>query len=98
MGKQGIQEEALYLYKYICEFTTLTKGFPSGSDGKESVCNEGGPGLIPGSGRSPGGGHDYLLQYPCLEKGHDRGAWWATWGRKESYTTEQLTHSHCFTH
>ena len=35
-------------------------------------------GLIPGSGRSPGGGHGNLLQYSCLENPVDRGAWWAT--------------------
>jgi len=34
-------------------------------------------GLIPGSGRSPGGGNDNLLQYSCLENPMDRGAWWA---------------------
>ena len=35
-------------------------------------------GLIPGLGRSPGGGYDNPLQYPCLENPMDRGAWWAT--------------------
>ena len=35
-------------------------------------------GLIPGSGRSPGGGNDNLLQYFCLENPMDRGAWWVT--------------------
>ena len=35
-------------------------------------------GLIPGSGRSPGGGHGNLLQYSCLKNPIDRGAWWAT--------------------
>ena len=35
-------------------------------------------GSIPGSGRSPGGGHGNLLQYSCLENPMDRGAWWAT--------------------
>jgi len=35
-------------------------------------------GLIPGSGRSPGGGHGNPLQYSCLEKPMDRGSWWAT--------------------
>ena len=35
-------------------------------------------GSIPGSGRSPGGGHGNPLQYSCLEKPMDRGAWWAT--------------------
>ena len=35
-------------------------------------------GLIPGSGRSPGGGRGNLLQYSCLEPPMDRGAWWVT--------------------
>ena len=48
-------------------------------------------GLIPGSGRSPGGGSGNPLQYFCLNNPMDRGAWWATyspWGRKESDMTE----------
>ena len=53
-------------------------GFPGGSDGKESACNAGDVGLIPESGRSPGGGNGYPLQYSCLENFMDRGAWWAT--------------------
>ena len=52
--------------------------FPSGSDGKESTCNSGDLGSIPGLGRSPGGGHGNQLQYFCLENPMDRGAWWAT--------------------
>ena len=48
-----------------------------GSDGKESACNAQGLGLIPGSGRSPGEGNGYLLQYSCLEHPMDREAWWA---------------------
>ena len=39
------------------------------------------PGSIPGSGRSPGEGHDNPLQYSCLENPMDRGAWWATVSR-----------------
>ena len=42
-------------------------GFPCSSDGKESACNEVGLGSIPGSGRSPGGGHGNSLQYSCLK-------------------------------
>ena len=53
-------------------------GFPSGSEVKASASNEGDPGLIPGLGRSPGGGHGIPLQYSCLENPMDRGAWWAT--------------------
>ena len=44
--------------------------FPGGSDGKESVCNAGDLGSIPGLGRSPGGGHGNPLQYSCLENSH----------------------------
>ena len=52
--------------------------FPGGSDDKESTCSAGDPGLIPGSGRSPGEGNCYPLQYSCLESSKDRGTWWAT--------------------
>ena len=52
-----------------------SQGFPGSSDGKESAWNEGNPGSIPGSGRSPGGGNDNPLQYSCLENPMDRGAW-----------------------
>jgi len=47
-------------------------------------------GLIPGWGRSPGGGHDNPLQYSCLENPMDS---YGPWGQKESDTTEQLTFS-----
>ena len=40
--------------------------------GRESTCQAGDPGLIPGSGRSPGGGNDNPLQYSCLENYKDR--------------------------
>ena len=52
--------------------------FLDGSDSKESACNAGDLGLIPGLGRSPGGGHGKPLQFSCLENPVDRGAWWAT--------------------
>ena len=53
-------------------------GFPGGADDKESAYNVGDPGLIPGSGRSPGEGNGNPLQYSCLEYSMDRRAWWAT--------------------
>ena len=57
------------------------QGFPGGSSGKELAYNAGGlrdAGLIPGLGRSPGGGHGNPHQYSCLENPRDRGALWAT--------------------
>ena len=56
------------------------QGFPCGSAGKESACNEGDLGSIPGLGRSPGEGKGYALQYSGL-----------AWGHKESDTTERLS-------
>ena len=51
-------------------------GFPSGSDGNESVCIEGELDSIPGTRRSAGKRNSYPLQYSCLENSMDRGAWW----------------------
>ena len=62
-------------------------GFPHSSVGKESGCNAGGPGSIPGSGRSPGEGNGKLLQYSCLENPIDRGAWWV-----ESIPSQRVGH------
>ena len=52
-------------------------GFPGGSDSKESACNPGDPGSVPGSGRSPGEGNGYPLPYSYLENCIERGAWHA---------------------
>ena len=54
------------------------KGLPGGSDGEESICNARDLGLIPGSGRSPGGWNGHPPQYSGLENPMDGGAWWAT--------------------
>ena len=53
-------------------------GFPGGLDDKESACNEGDLGLIPGLGKSPRERNGNPLQYSCLENPTDRGIWWAT--------------------
>ena len=55
---------------------TKAWGFPSGSVVKNLPAN--GVGSVPASGRAPGGGNGYPLQYSCLENSMDRGAWWAT--------------------
>ena len=52
--------------------------FLGGSNGKESTCNSGDPGEVPGLGRSPGEGNGNPLQYSCLENPMNRGAWWVT--------------------
>ena len=52
-----------------------TRGFPGGSDRKESAYGVGDTGSIPGLGRSPGEGNGNPLQYSCLENPMDRGAW-----------------------
>ena len=65
------------LPKYVfllCETSTLW-GFPDGSDGKEFVCNAGGVGSIPESGRPPGEENGNPLQYPYLRNPMDKGAW-----------------------
>ena len=63
------------------------KGFPGGSDGKESACNAGDQGSIPGLGRYPGEGNGNPLQYFCLKNSMD----YSPWGHKELGTTEQLS-------
>ena len=64
------------MYTHI--IAVLCKGFPVGASCKEPPANAGNirdVGLIPGSGRSSGGGHDNPLQYSYLENLMDRGAW-----------------------
>ena len=56
-------------------------GSPGGSSGKEFATNAGDVrdiGLIPGSGRSPGGEDGNPFQYSCLETPMNKGTWWAT--------------------
>ena len=67
----GKMEEIFKLPRYSA------MGFPHDSAGKESACNAGDTGdigLIPGSGRSPGGGHENPLLYSCLKNSTDGGA------------------------
>ena len=65
----------VYFFSFMEEILRL--GFPCDSDGKESACSAGYLGSIPGSGRSPGEGNDYPLQYSCLENPMDKVVWWA---------------------
>ena len=63
-------------------------GFPGGSDSKESTCNAGDLGSIPGLGRSPGGGNSYSLQYSGLENSME---YIVPWGHKELDMNERLS-------
>ena len=70
-------------------------GFPGRSVGKESTCNAVDLGLIPGLGKSPGGGHGNPLQYSCLENLMDRGTWWiAVHGVAKSRARLSDSHTH----
>jgi len=95
LGKDPLVFVLFLLGKYIhihmhIRMTNLkTRGFPSGSAGKESACNSGDAGSISGSGRFHGVGNGNPLQYSCLGDAMDRGAWQATAHEvtKESDTT-----------
>ena len=74
-----------------------TLGFPGGSDGKESACNAGDLGSIPGLGKFLGEGKDNPLQYSGLENSVDRGTWQATvYGVTKSQTRLSDFHFHFF--
>ena len=77
------------MYIYIYVYITF-QGFPCGSAGKESTCNVGDLGLIPGLGRSRGIGNGNPLQYSCLENPHGQRslAGHSPWGHKELDMTE----------
>ena len=64
--------------------------FPGRLVGKESACNAGDLGLIPGLGRSPGGGHGNPLQYSCLENPYGQRSLvgYRPWGHKDLDMTE----------
>ena len=79
----------------IWAFMEISRGFPGGLEVKNLPADAGGVedvALIPGLGRSPGGGHDNPLQYSCLENPMDRGAWQATVYRVTKSQTRLSTH------
>ena len=77
-GSEGLIPGPGNKLAYAVGYSQKCGGFPGGSDGKESACNAGDPGSIPGSGRFPGEGNGNPLQYSCLEISMDRGALQAT--------------------
>ena len=86
-------EKLWFILSSMTSYILWTMVIPSGSDGKESICNEGDMGSIPGLGRDPGGGNGHPLQYSGLENSMNRGAWQAAcspWVCKESELGAQL--------
>ena len=88
----GEGDDVLYLVDYLAA-SHLSRGFPGGSEGKESACNAGDPGLIPGLGRSSGEGNGYPLQYSGLENSMDREACqaYSPWGLSQKQLTSRST-------
>ena len=89
---------------YFCTALRIMD-FPRSSVSKQSACNAGDPGLISGSGRSPGVGNGYPLQSSWLENPMDKGAWQATVHgvTKVLDITSPINHHHryfwnCFSH
>ena len=79
MIKMTFINKYLWLYCFIVNYIKYAAmEFAWWLSGKESACNAGDSGSIPGSGRSPGEGSGNPLQYSCLGNPMDRGAWWAT--------------------
>ena len=76
-------------------FLRYTVAFPYSSVGKESVCNAGDLGLIPGSGRSPGEGYGNPPKYSCLENPMDGGSWKVTvnWVTRVGHDWEIIKHA-----
>ena len=71
----------------------MALGLPGGSDGKESACNAGDQGLVPGLGRSLGEGNGNPIQYSCLENSMDRETWGATVHEIAKSRTQLSTHT-----
>ena len=90
MSRSGITGSLLRL-SYLLRNLYTVLCFPGGSAGKESTCNVGDLGSIPGLGRSRGGGHGNPLQYSGLENPHGQRSLvgYSSWGHKKSATTER---------
>ena len=88
-GNPGTSSHLAKILQVSFSFYFDRMGFPGGSAGKESACNAGDLGSIPGLGRSPGEGKGCPLQYSGLENSVG-----SPWGRKELDTTERLSLSY----
>ena len=89
----GQQLNSAFYFIFINLNLKLVLGFPGGTSGKAGDIRE--AGLIPGSGRSPAGGHDNPLQNSYLENppGQRSLTGYSPWGHKELYTTKATEHA-----
>ena len=87
------RQKSNQVYECYLSSVAITTGFPGSSGGKDSACSAGGPGSVPGSGRSSGEEHGNPLQYSCLKNPHGQRSLvgYSPWGHKELDTTEQLS-------
>ena len=85
----------MHLVQDVDEPPADTVGFPGDSDGKESACKAGDLGLIPGLGRSPGGGHVNPLQYSCLENPYGQKSLAGYSPRGHRVGHDLLSHQEC---
>ena len=85
----------VFLLSGLCKngLTRMERASQGGLRGKESACNAGDAGSIPGWERFPGGGHGNPLQYSCRENGPRSPAGYRPWGHRESDMTEVTWHT-----
>ena len=96
----GSENSLIQIWKFGITFPLLDRyfgGFSGGSEDRESACNAGDPGSIPGSGRSPGEGNGNPPQCSCLEKSMHRGAWLATVHRVQRVRYDWAANTFTFT-
>ena len=89
------EEERDVVLVMILVVLPTNKGFPGGPAVMNLPANAGHTGSIPGSGRSPGEGNGYPLQYSCLENLMNRGAWHATVHGLQSVGHNLVTNNDC---
>ena len=94
----GHEDTRAYTRSLIFDCEHIDLGFPVVSVSKESACNAGDPGSIPGLGRSPGVGNSNPLHYSCLENPTDRGAWWTTAHGVTRVWHDRITNHHMLTY
>ena len=98
LRSKGLSLSVSLSFSLWVAYCTVNYWLPRWLNGKESTCSAeavGNLGLIPGSGRSPGGGNGNLVQYSCWDNPMDRGTWQSTLHGVTKNQTQLSTHTHC---